>query len=57
MKYQLSDLTATGKKAALVTLDALFPKHVLSIAADLPLLKLVVTTSIASFLPKIKDSG
>ena len=55
VKYQLSDLTATGKKAALVTLDALFPKHVLSIAADLPLLKLVVTTSIASFLPKIKQ--
>jgi long-chain acyl-CoA synthetase len=55
VKYQLDDLTATGKKAVLVTLDALFPKHVLSIASDLPLLKLVVTTSIASFLPKFKQ--
>ena len=55
IKYQLSDLTATGKKAAIVTLDALFAKHILSIASDLPLLKLIVTTGIASFLPKMKQ--
>lgn len=55
MKYQLNDLTSTGKKAALVTLDAFFPTHVLAITSDMPLLKLIVTTGPASFLPKIKQ--
>jgi len=55
IKYQLNDLGSTGKKVALVTLDAVFAGHVVNIAADIPQLKLVVTTSVASFLPKIKQ--
>jgi len=55
IKYQLTDLSSTGKKVALVTLDAIFAGHIVKIAADIPLLKVVVTTSVASFLPKIKQ--
>lgn len=55
IKYQLNDLGSTGKKVALVTLDAIFAGHVVKIADDIPQLKLVVTTSVASFLPKIKQ--
>ena len=55
IKYQLNDLGSTGKKVALVTLDAVFAGHIVNIAADIPQLKLVVTTSVASFLPKIKQ--
>ncbi len=55
IKYQLNDLGVTGKKVALVTLDAIFAGHIVKIAGDIPQLKLVVTTSVASFLPKIKQ--
>jgi len=55
IKYQLNDLGGTGKKVALVTLDAIFAGHLVKIAADIPQLKLVVATSVASFLPKIKQ--
>ena len=55
MAYQLNDLGSTGKKVALVTLDAIFAGHIVKIAADIPQLKLVVTTSVASLLPKIKQ--
>jgi len=55
IKYQLNDLWSTGKKVALVTLDAIFAGHLVKIADGIPQLKLVVTTSVASFLPKIKQ--
>jgi long-chain acyl-CoA synthetase len=55
IKYQLIDLSSTGKKVALVTLDAIFAGYIVKIAADIPMLKVVVTTSVASFLPKIKQ--
>lgn len=55
IKYQLNDLGSTGKKVALVTLDAIFAGHIVKIAADIPQLKLVVATSVAGFLPKIKQ--
>jgi len=55
IKYQLNDLGSTGKKVALVTLDAIFAGHLVNIVGDIPQLKLVVATSVASFLPKIKQ--
>lgn len=55
IKYQLNDLGSTGKKVVLVTLDAIFAGHLVKIADGIPQLKLVVTTSVASFLPKIKQ--
>jgi long-chain acyl-CoA synthetase len=55
IKYQLNDLGSTGKKVALVTLDAIFAGHIVKIANDVPQLKLVVATSVAGFLPKIKQ--
>ncbi|MCP4755140.1 MAG: long-chain fatty acid--CoA ligase, partial [Proteobacteria bacterium] len=55
IKYQLNDLSSTGKKVALVTLDAIFAGHLVNIADDIPGLKLVVVTNPASFLPKIKQ--
>jgi long-chain acyl-CoA synthetase len=54
IKYQLNDLGGTGKKVALVTLDAIFAGHLVKIYSDIPPLKLVVHTNPASFLPKIK---
>jgi long-chain acyl-CoA synthetase len=55
IKYQLTDLGSTGKKVALVTLDAIFAGHIVKIADDMPQLKLVAATSVAGFLPKIKQ--
>ncbi len=55
IKYQINDLTSTGKKGALVTLDAIFAGHITKIAADMPGLDLIITTNPASFLPKIKQ--
>jgi len=55
IKYQLNDLGSTGKNVALVTLDAIFAGHIVKIASDIPQLKLVVATSVAGFLPKIKQ--
>ena len=55
IKYQINDLTATGKKAALVTLDAIFAGHITKIAADMPSLDVVIVTNPTSFLPKIKQ--
>ena len=54
MQYQLSDLGEGGKQVALVTLDAIFAGRLVNIHTKLPQLKLVVTTSIGDFLPKIK---
>lgn len=55
IKYQLNDLGGKGNKVALVTLDAIFAGHIVNIAGDIPQLKLVVATSVASFLPKLKQ--
>lgn len=55
IKYQLNDLGGKGNKVALVTLDAIFAGHIVNIAGDIPQLKLVVATSVASFLPKFKQ--
>lgn len=55
IKYQLNDLGGTGKKVALVTLDAIFAGHLVKIADDMPQLKLVMVTGVARFLPKIKQ--
>ncbi len=55
IKYQLNDLGSTGKNVALVTLDAIFEGHIVKIASDIPQLKLIVATSVAGFLPKIKQ--
>ncbi|MBW2365355.1 MAG: AMP-binding protein [Deltaproteobacteria bacterium] len=55
IKYQLNDLAGQGNKVGLVTLDAIFAGHLVKIASDIPSLKLVVATSVASFLPKIKQ--
>ena len=55
IKYQLNDLGSTGKKVGLVTLDAIFAGHIVKIAKDIPQLKLIVATSVAGFLPKIKQ--
>ena len=55
IKYQLNDLASTGKQVAFVTLDAIFAGHIVNIYQDIPALKIVITTSVASFLPKIKQ--
>ncbi len=55
IKYQLNDLGSTGKNVALVTLDAIFAGHMVKIASDIPQLKLIAATSVAGFLPKIKQ--
>jgi long-chain acyl-CoA synthetase len=55
IKYQLNDLGGSGKQVALVTLDAIFAGHLVKIAGDIPRLKLVLATSVAGFLPKIKQ--
>ena len=55
IKYQLNDLGSTGRKVGLVTLDAIFAGHIVKIAPDIPQLKLVAATSVAGFLPKIKQ--
>ncbi|MHA1148631.1 MAG: AMP-binding protein [Promethearchaeota archaeon] len=53
--YQIEDLSQSGKKVGLITLDAIFAAHIVNIAPKLPGLKLVVTTNIVDFLPKIKQ--
>lgn len=55
IKYQMNDLSGTGKKAAFVTLDAIFAGHLTKIAAAMPKLDLIVVTNPVSFLPKIKQ--
>ena len=52
IQYQLNDLGTGGKQVALLTLDAIFEGHITKIAAKLPSLKLVITTSVAGFMPK-----
>jgi long-chain acyl-CoA synthetase len=52
IQYQLNDLGSGGKQVALLTLDAVFAGHITKIASKLPSLKLVITTSVAGFMPK-----
>jgi long-chain acyl-CoA synthetase len=54
IQYQLNDLGSTGKNIALITLDAIFAGHLVKIHTKIPQLKLVITTSIGDYLPKIK---
>ncbi|MHA2112788.1 MAG: AMP-binding protein [Candidatus Hodarchaeales archaeon] len=49
--YQLKDSGAKG----LVTLDAVFAARIVKIAPELPDLKLIVTTGVGDFLPKLKQ--
>lgn len=55
IQYQLNDLGTGGKQVALVTLDAIFAGHIVKIASKIPQLKLIIATSVAGFLPKIKQ--
>jgi long-chain acyl-CoA synthetase len=55
MQYQLNDLGTGGKKVALLTLDAIFAGRLVKIVSKLPQLKLVITTSVGGYLPKIKQ--
>ncbi|MHA1107019.1 MAG: AMP-binding protein, partial [Promethearchaeota archaeon] len=52
IQYQLNDLGSGDKQVALLTLDAVFAGHITKIASKLPSLKLVITTSVAGFMPK-----
>jgi len=53
IQYQINDLGSGGKQVALVTLDAIFEGHLIKIASKMPQLKLVIASSVGSFLPKI----
>jgi long-chain acyl-CoA synthetase len=53
IEYQLNDLGAGGKQVALLTLDAVFAGHITKIYSKIPSLKLVITTSIGGFMPKM----
>ena len=55
IQYQINDLGSGGKNVALITLDAIFAGHIIKIADKMPQLRVVITTSVASFLPKIKQ--
>ncbi|MGW8322174.1 MAG: AMP-binding protein [Thermodesulfobacteriota bacterium] len=55
IQYQLNDLGAGDKKLAFVTLDASFPAQIAKIAHEIPGLAVVITTSVAGFLPKLKQ--
>jgi long-chain acyl-CoA synthetase len=55
IQYQLNDLGAGGKKLAFLTLDAAFAERIAKIAHEIPRLAVVITTSVASFLPKFKQ--
>jgi len=55
MQYQLNDLGTGGNKVGLLTLDAIFAGRLVKIVSKLPQLKLVITTSVGGYLPKIKQ--
>jgi long-chain acyl-CoA synthetase len=52
IEYQLNDLGSGGKQVALLTLDAVFEGHITKIHTKIPSLKLIITTSVAGFMPK-----
>ena len=53
IEYQLNDLAAGGKQVALLTLDAIFEGHIIKIYTKIPSLKLIITTSVGGFMPKM----
>ena len=53
IQYQLNDLGSEGKQVALLTLDAIFAGHITKIYTQLPSLKLIITTSVGGFMPKM----
>ncbi|MFX1281842.1 MAG: AMP-binding protein [Promethearchaeota archaeon] len=53
IQYQLNDLGSGGKQVALLCLDAVFAGHITKIYNQIPALKLVITTSVGGFMPKI----
>ena len=53
IQYQLNDLGTGGKQVALLTLDAIFAGHIAKIYTKIPSLKLVITTSVGGFMPKM----
>ncbi|MFX0034533.1 MAG: AMP-binding protein [Candidatus Hermodarchaeota archaeon] len=53
LEYQLNDLGTGGKQVALLTLDAVFAGHITKIYTKIPSLKLVITTSVGGFMPKM----
>jgi long-chain acyl-CoA synthetase len=55
IQYQMNDLGGEDKKLGFVTLDATFPERIAKIAPEIPQLAVVVTTSVAGFLPKLKQ--
>ncbi len=55
IQYQMNDLGGEGKRLGFVTLDAAFAERIAKIASDIPQLALVVTTSVAGFLPRLKQ--
>ena len=54
VQYQLNDLAGDSRKVGLITLDTLFETNIAKIAANMPRVSLVVTTSVAGFLPAPK---
>jgi long-chain acyl-CoA synthetase len=55
MQYQIENLGEAGKQVGLVTLDIIFANRIVKLAPKLSQLKLIITTNIGSFLPKIKQ--
>ena len=55
VRYQLSDLGGGGRRLAFVTLDAAFPEQIAKIASEIPQLAVVITTSVAASLPRLKQ--
>jgi long-chain acyl-CoA synthetase len=53
--YQMNDLGGGGKRLGFVTLDATFLTRIAKIAPEIPQLAVVITTSVAGFLPKLKQ--
>ena len=53
--YQLKDLGTDEKQVALVTLDSSFSDHIIKISDKVKQLKIVITTDVASMLPKIPE--
>lgn len=54
IQYQMSDLGGGERRLAFVTLDAAFSEQIARIASEIPELAVVITTSVASFLPTLK---
>jgi long-chain acyl-CoA synthetase len=54
VQYQMSDLAGGERKLAFVTLDAAFADQIAKIAPEIPELAVVITTSVAAFLPRLK---